>query len=367
MIRPKVAPSTAPAATELDRYEVLALADYGPEPRGWVQLVPYAIRVKLRQRELRRAMAGVRAALTEAEARRDERYVELGEVLRPLVAAHADLRPFGGSLEAAERTRGTRQSGLADADARFQERVGMVDRQLAELDAPLASVRSELERRRAEAASAEGLRQKHEARRKRVEIEVRAAEATLQSPQATAQQRQQAEARIAAARQERDVRAAEETIATTAAQESEARATASGRSLQATEERIAALRAARREVEREFSRQGEIRSEGIEVASREVRQALLELGKSSAASAVTAPGADVKRKGIADGEASVRRLQLDLERHLRALDAANAAAVRRGLTLLVVALVVLVGGFVAWRTLRTNPYLDEHTTPHVAP
>ena len=152
--------------------------------------------------------------------------------------------------------------------------------------------------------------------------------------------------------------AAEAAIAAADVQQSAARATASGRSLQAIEEKSAALHAMRREIEREFSRQGQIRTEGVQVASREVRQALLELGKGLVSSEISAPGADVQREAVADAEASVHRLQVDLERHLRAIDASNPAAVKHGLVLITIALIVIVGGFVAWRVLRTNPYLD---------
>ena len=189
------------APSELDRYEVLALADYGPVPTSMLQTVPYALRVKRRQYELRRSMAEVRAALAQAEARRDERWVELGEVLRPLVTTLADPPRFAGSLEAAERMRGTREAGLAQADAAFQERVASLDRQLSALEAPGATGRADLEQRRADVALAEAMRQKHEARRKRVDIDVRAARSMLRSPQSTAQERQLAEARVAAAQQ----------------------------------------------------------------------------------------------------------------------------------------------------------------------
>jgi hypothetical protein len=185
----------------------------------------------------------------------------------------------------------------------------------------------------------------------------------LQRPDATPDQKRRAQATIAAATQEKDVRAAEEKIATTAAQEAEARAATALRAQQDVEAKIAALRAQRRDIERDFARQAQIRGEGIDAASKEVRDALLEIGRAMAKSEVDVEGADIRRKSIAESEANVRRLQLDLEKHLRALDAANPEAVKKGTITLVAIVVVLIAAFVAWRALRTNPYLPDASPP----
>ena len=343
---------------DIDRYEILALADFGAEPKSIVQAIPYAVRVFRRRRELRRALEGVRAALVEAEKRRDDRMIELGELLRPHVQTNDGLRRFAGALEAAEKTRMTRSSALAEVDASFKGRVSAIDQQIAALDAPLATAKAEADAKSKAAADAESLRQKHEARRKRMEIEVRNAQAILQRPDATADQKRQAQASIASATQEKDVRAQEEKIATVAAQEAESRALAARRAQEDVEGKIAALRGERRDVERDYARQAQIRGEGIEAASKEVRDALLEIGRSMAKSEIDVEGADIRRKSIAESESNVKRLQLELEKHLRALDAANPEWVKKGTIALVALVVVIVGAFVAWRALRTNPYLE---------
>jgi hypothetical protein len=351
--------SSLGGAVVIDRYEILALADYGAEPTSIPQAIPYAVRVFRRRRELRRALASVRAALVEAEKRRDDRMIELGELLRPHVQTNADLRRFAGTLDAAEKTRETRSTALAEVDATFKTRVAEIDREIAVLDAPLASAKAEVTAKQKLAADADALRQKHEARRKRVEIDVRNAQAVMQRPDATADQKRQAQATIAAAAQEKEVRGAEEKIAVQAAQEADARVATAQRAQQDVEGKIAAFRAQRRDAERDYGRQAQIRGQGIEAASKEVRDALLEIGRAMAKADVSVEGADIRRKSIAESEANVKRLQLDLEKHLRALDAANPEMVKKGTIALVAIVVVIVGAFVTWRALRTNPYLPD--------
>ena len=353
----------ARSSLEIDRYEVLALADYGDEPKSILQVVPYAIRVKLRQRELRRLLTGVRSALAEAESRRDERYIELGELLRPHVEGNPEFSSFAGTLGEAEKTKHTREAALADASSAFRERAAAIDAEIAAQDAPRAGAEKVVEEKTRLSEAAEQLRAKHEARRKRVDIEVRAAAQTLERPETLVHQREAARALIAAAQNEKTQRAAEEAQATKAAQAAEAQAAAARRSLAEVDERVAALRTRRKEVEKEFARQGQIRSQGIDAAGKEVRHALLEIGRRLATGSLAPEGAEVRRKAIREAEAQVKRLQLDLEKHLRALDAANDPEVRRGLIVLGAVIFVLVTAFIAWRALRTNPYDDPKPTP----
>jgi hypothetical protein len=356
---PSKAPARPGASFEIDPYEVKVLADYGPEPAGLLQTVPYAIKVTLRQRELRRALASVRAALAEAEARRDERLVELGALLRPVVEGSPEFSTFAAPLASAEKTKQARESALQEASSEFRERAQVIDAEIGALDAPLVQARIEADEKAKASERAESLRTKHEARRKRVEIDLRSAQAKVARPETPAEERATAQALIVAAQSERETRAAEERIATQAAQEAEAAAAQARTAVAAVEAKIAAQRARRADLEKEFARQGAVRSQGIEAASREVKTALLEIGKRTAAGGPTAEGADMRRKAVADAEAGVKRIQLDMEKHLRALDAANAGSVRKGLVILGVAIAILLGSFVAWRLLRSNPYLPE--------
>lgn len=356
------------AALQIDAYEVRALADFGEAPHGILQTVPYAVRVTLRQRELRRALAGVRSALTEGEKRRDDRLVELGQVMRPEIEGNPDFAAAAAPLADAEKTKRAREEGLQSASGEFRQRVGALDQEIALEDQPLSRGRAEAAEREKAWESAEELRKRHEARRKRVEIEVRNAQAKLERAETPPGEKQQATALIQAAQGERGTRAAEEKLATDQARDAEAKLALARRAVAEVEAKIADLRKRRRAVEDEFARQGAVRMEGIDAASREVRGALLEIGRRLAKGgldpagyrgAATHESAERIRKLIAEADAQVSRLQYDLEKHLRALDAADDGALRKGRIILVAVVVLLLGSFIAWRALRTNPYMDQ--------
>ncbi len=360
------APAARGEAVEIDAFEVKALADYGPDPKSIVDSVPYAIRVVRRQRELKRAMAAVRAALAEAEARRDEKLVELGELLRPVVAGNPDWISFARTLAAAEETKQAREQALASTNAAYRERAASLDAELATFEGPIAGARREVDEKGRAFEQADLLRKKHEARRKRVEIDVRAAQAKLAAPETSAAERAQAQALIAAAAQERETRAAEERIAVQGAQQAEGALAQARRALADLEGKVEALRGKRRDLEKEFSRQGAVRSEGVSAASKEVRAGLLELGRRAYQGGPDAPGADLRRRAVQDADAHVKRLQVDLEKHVRAIASADRNAVRNGLVIAGATIALVVVAFVAWRALRSNPYLPPDHPPKSA-
>lgn len=355
-------------AFEIDAYEVKALADYGSDPKNVVEAVPYALRVVRRQRELRRALAEIRRGIAEAEGRRDQRFVELGELLAPVVAVDPQYRTLAEPLGRAEAVARDRQGAAAEADGAFRRDAAAVDQEIAALDGPRAEAQAAVDAQQKVFDEASRLAQKHEARRKRVEIDVRAAKTKLDRPETSAADRAQAQALIAAADAERATRAAEEKIAKEAALAEESKLAHVRRVLGEVEGRIEHHRGRRRKLEADFARQAGIRREGVDAAHKEVRGALLEIGKRAAKEGgPELDGVDLRRKGISDAEAAVRRLQVDQERHLRALGSADRVAVRNGLVLLAVVVVVLLGSFIAWRALRTNPYMEGVKTTLAAP
>lgn len=354
------------AATDVDAFEVKALADYGPDPKSIVDAVPYAIRVVRRQRELKRAMAAVRVALAEAEARRDEKLVELGELLRPVVTGNPDYVDFARTLAAAEETKQAREQALASTSAAYRERAASIDAEIATFDGPLGAARRDVDDKARAFEQADLLRKKHEARRKRVEIDVRAAQTKLAAPETSPAERAQAQALIGAAAQERETRAAEERIAIQSAQQAEAALAQARRALADVEGKVEGLRGRRRELEKEFSRQGAVRSEGVTAASKEVRAGLLELGRRALRGGPEAAGADLRRRAVADADAHVKRLQVDLEKHVRAIASADRTAVRNGLVIAGASIAILLVAFIAWRALRSNPYLPPEHQPKSA-
>lgn len=357
-----VAKPGAPAATptvEIDPFEIRALADYGPEPKGIVQAVPYALRVVRRQRELKRALENVRTQLKEAETRRDERLIELGTLLKPILLSNPEYAGIASSLGSAEKVVAERADALAQTNTAFRDRAAAIDAEIAGMEPTLTAARAVVETRNQAFEDADQLRKKHEARRKRVEIDVRGAQAKLAALETLPPDRTAAQSLVAAAGQERETRAAEERLATTAAQAAEAEVATARGQLQQLEARVEALRKKRRLLEQEFSRQGAVRSEGVDAASKDVRNVLLDVGRKTWQAGPDVEGAAMRRKGVTDADAVVKRLQIDMEKHVRALGSADRNAVRNGLIVLAAVVVLLVGSFIAWRALRSNPYMDQ--------
>jgi ribosomal protein L40E len=353
------AATAAAAQIEIDPYEIKALADYGPDPKGIVQAVPYSLRVLRRQRELKRALENVRKQLKDAEVRRDERLIELGTLLKPIILGNPDYASIAGSLGSAEKLVAEREAALLQTNAQFREKAAAVDAEIAGVEPALNAAREKVNAATKAFEDADRLRQKHEARRKRVEIDVRAAQAKVAALDTSPNDRSAAQTLIATANQERETRAAEERLATQAAKAAEDALSAARAQLQQVEGQQELLRKKRRALEQEFSRQGAVRTEGVDAASKDVRNVLLDVGRKTWQAGPDVEGAAMRRKGVTDAEAQVKRLQLDMEKHVRALGAADRNAVRNGLIVLGAAVVVILGLFIVWRATRTNPYLDQ--------
>lgn len=351
--------AAAPAQIEIDPFEIKALADYGPDPRGIVAAIPYSLRVLKRQRELKRALENVRRQLKDAEARRDERLIELGTLLKPIILGNSEYAGIASSLGSAEKLVAEREQALAATNAQFREKAAAVDAEIAAIDPSLVAARERVAAATKSFEDADRLRQKHEARRKRVEIDVRAAQTKVSAMDTSPSDRAAAQALIATANQERETRAAEERLAAQAAKGAEEVLANARAAMQQIEGQVELLRKKRRAIEQEFSRQGAVRTEGVDAASKDVRNVLLEVGRKTWQAGPDVEGAAMRRKGVTDADAQVKRLQLDMEKHVRALGAADRNAVRNGLIVLGVAVVLVLGLFIVWRATRTNPYLEQ--------
>jgi hypothetical protein len=349
----------AKAPLEVDPYEVKVLAAFGPPPANPLASVPYAIRVVMRRRELRTALAGVRASLEAAEARVLDRLADLGGLVRPAAESDPAFAALLKPLVSAMSVKQSRESAAADADAQFRAKVAELDAALAALTAPIERAQAEAAARGKAADEASGLQKKHEARRKRVDIEVRSAQQRLASAETSATDRASAQAVIAQADGERAARAAEEQQATLLAQQAEAQAAQARKAVAELTAKSDALREQRRRAEAEFSRAGQVRGEGIGAADRELRVALIDLGRRVKDRPIGGEpeSAPMRRRDVVDAEAQVRKLQHELEKHLRALEVADERSVRMGLVILGVAVTAFLTAFVLWRMLRTNPYM----------
>ncbi len=271
-----------PDTIEIDPVDVKVLANYGAEPKAILETIPYALRVVKRQRELKRSLEGVRAAIKEAEAKRDERMIELGTLLRPVLAQNPDYGTMAKSLGEAEKAVKERESALMQTNAAFREKASVIDAEIAALGPDHEKAQAEVDAKNKVFEDADRLRKKHEARRKRVEIDVRAAQTKLAAMETSAEDRAKAQALVATASQERETRAAEEKIATQAAQRAESELATARSMLGRVDEKIESLREKRRVLEQEYSRAGAARTEGVAAAGKEMRTVLLEIGKRAA-------------------------------------------------------------------------------------
>jgi chromosome segregation ATPase len=292
--------------------------------------------------------------------------IELGTILKPTVLTHPDYGVLRASLGHAEKLVAEREQALAATNATFRTKAAEIDAEIAAIDPSLAAAKTAVDARNKEFEEADRLRQKHEARRKRVEIDVRGAQAKLAALETLPNDRTAAQTLIATSNQERETRAAEEKIATQAADKAKAALTAAEGHLAQIEGQLEQLRKKRRALEQEFSRQGAVRTEGVDAASKDVRNVLLEIGRKTWQGGPEVEGAAMRKRDVADADARVKRLQLDLEKHVRALASADRNSVRNGLVVLGAAVFLLLSAFIAWRALRSNPYMTPDQQPKSA-
>jgi hypothetical protein len=168
---------------DLDATSILELAKFGAPPSEIWKAPGYAIHVKLRQRELRSMLASVRKTLGDAETKRDDRFVELGTLMRPLAEKSAALAPIVATLRGAEDARIKREQQIASASAAYRDQSAAIDRELAALEAPTKAASDEVELKAKSHALAEDARQKAEARTKALDAELKSAQSRFESPQ----------------------------------------------------------------------------------------------------------------------------------------------------------------------------------------
>ncbi|MFI5302991.1 MAG: hypothetical protein ACHREM_33285, partial [Polyangiales bacterium] len=351
----------APKLTQedLDLNSVQELAKFGAPPSQIWRAPGYAIHVKLRQRELRKMLAAVRATLGEAETKRDDRFVELGTLMRPIAEKSAALAPIVASLRGAEDARIKREQQIASASAAFRDQSASIDREIAALEAPTKAAADEVELKAKSHALAEDARAKAESRTKALEVELKSAQARFESPQTPSTEKAAIYASMASTASDRDARLADEQAATKVVHAADLELTKAKKALTDLQTQAATLAQNRSKTEKDFSKQGAVRAEGVEAASREVRSALLELGRRTYPSNVQAGSSEQVRRAIADAEKTVARLQKDLERHVRAVASADETTVNKGLLVIggavLLVIVVLLG---IWQATHHNEYLD---------
>lgn len=119
----KIGSGEATAARQADvapiaQREVAAVAGFGPPPRGLLGSIPYALRVRRRQKELRASLADINARLAKAETRRNRAESQIGQVAVDQGLVTADgARDLTTKVQEAERSLAAARSRTTkDAD-----------------------------------------------------------------------------------------------------------------------------------------------------------------------------------------------------------------------------------------------------------
>jgi hypothetical protein len=158
---------------EVDPFDARALADFGEPPASALTTPLYALRVKMRQAELRRGLSSRRLEVERTQAKLDDALVDFGGRARAILETKPGHHRMLEEVIAAEQLVLERDGKLAGEMSAHKARAAQVDARLVELEAALA-VAKEDERKALEAVTrAEAARARAEAKIKRREIEAR--------------------------------------------------------------------------------------------------------------------------------------------------------------------------------------------------
>lgn len=332
-----------PDDVQVDAVEVLALADYGSAPSGWIDAAPYAFRVFQRRRALKEQLAVQRRLHLEAERASEQTLARLAETVKSRVGpehrAHGLLAGLGSVDEVAQ----TRDGALRSASQQYSADVARIDAQLGQHEAEREKLEAAVAEAQAEANRRHELRARGDAKMKRVEIELRAALEAARvaaGPNAKFAPPEHA-ARIKDLKSERDVRAGE--LRPLVAASDEAVESVRKRESAARDGRraVSSLREERRKIEQAATRQLEIRSAGVEEAERERLKSYASVARELLLTcADDIPAED--RAAVDDAERLLGERALSVEKHLRALGAADVEGERRGWIVIAVAASLLL-------------------------
>lgn len=349
---PADAPLAAVEPPAVDPIDVLALADFGPNPRGWVDAPFYAVRVHLRRRELRRELERQRGLLIEAQ--RGQEHV-LANVVEALKSANSDAsRALAERLAAVDRHAAEQGAALATASEGYSNSVAQVDVRIGEAEAQRLARESAVSEAQAEVERHRANHARGEAWVKRNEIELRAAHEaarTAAGPDAKFAPPEYG-VRIRDLETEREVRVSELRVLQQAVDDASGTLRARENELRETRRHVAKLREERRALEKTASRQLDLRSAGAGQAERERLAAYAEVGRELLSTPGAVPLAE--SNAATDAQRIVDERILAIEKHTRALTAYDAEGARRGNVVLVVALALVIALFamVAFRLVK---------------
>jgi len=328
-----------------DRDAADRLADYGEVPSEVWKAPLYTYRVKMRQSDLRRQLVPRRESLAKAKAAEDDALIAFAERGRPLVAGNPTYVPLLSVAATAEGVLRQRDTALAAESDAHANQVATIDSRLSQLAGDLAQAKAEERSVAVEFSRADDLRQRAEAKVKRVEIELRNAvqRATPSglpaSPDAAA-----GDPEVHARTVERDARVAELNETMPAVNAATQKLGATRRKVAAAQQQVLDAKNERAALETQFKKRGEAHGAQVSEAQQAVRTALANLGRAGVTdeAAFGAEFADA-RKDIAALRKTTTTHAEEVALYEHAIEAYDKETVSRGFILLgVIGLVFLI-------------------------
>ncbi len=320
----------------LPRHEVLAVAEYGQPPEGWIASVFYVIHVAQRWRALREELEAARLAARATRRTAEEALLvfarRVAEQRKAFEGEQADaLAPLFARVERAEMALGAARGSEQEQAGPLRARRAALEQRIAEAEQATAPARNAEARALTRVQIAEGELRSLKGRRQRVEIELRNAR-QLATPDPE---------RIAALETELGARRTEEEIAERKLAALQAELTEAQARLQAELQGVRSLQEEYDQLGAALRALSEEAGAALEAAEQEHRDALLQLGE--AAMAMEVPALDGPERSAAQAAWRSWLARRRRERLVEAaLDAWDRDAMRRGAILLAVPVVVVL-------------------------
>ena len=320
-----------------------ALAAYGDAPRDWWKTPFYAYHVLMRQRELRSALATKRVEVEKARAASDDALVVLAERGRTLAATKDIYKKLLDPVAVAESALRERDGALAAATEAHKRETSGLDASIAAEEHELAGARAEEKAYADQFAAADAVRQRADARVKRIDIELRAAVARAGGGAGAARggggesgppSARAPEGEVLARTAEREARLAELEQAMPAVTEATQKLTAARRRVTGIQQKILAVKNQRASLEDQFKKRGEAHGAGVASAQKAVREAMVALGRAIGGDELTfGPDWNEPRVEIHALDTKTAAREDEALLHVMALDAHDRSAVQKGLAL----------------------------------
>jgi hypothetical protein len=328
-----------PASFSIDAVEIQTLSGYGAAPTSFLVAPLYSIRVFRRRRALRAAALVLARRFGDAESARDGLLADLAGALRGTLSAEG-ARLYERVSEKERRVQDG-QTALAGTNEEYRQRMGELQATDAELQRELAAARGRAAEHQGSLAEAEKQRDRAEAKKKRLFIELSAiveraekAGTAIPSDQAATVERL-----------ERDIAEQKTVVDGLQARVDERKAAFAA--VVAEERRLVGKQRdaekKRRAVDEEFQERIGLRNEETSSAARETTAALADVGRALLAArgrvAVVEP--DVLAR-ITAADLAVVNAATDVERHMRAISEYDAETYQKGFVVLGAAIVLLM-------------------------